>query len=229
VSSARLDRIRELHHEWERVVRALPATAFREPSALPGWTRGHLCTHLARNADGLGNLLSWAETGVEKPMYGPGTARDDDIEAGSRRSAEQIVADVVDSGQRLTDRIAGASAATWSAPIRHRLGQALTGADILALRLVETTIHLADLDAGHDFSSATGLLGDQFDTVVTALMTVSPYEAPSFRLTDGTHTWIFGEGGELVTGKPETVLAWLTGRDDGSALSGPVPKFGSLI
>src|ERR1022692_5071277 len=29
----------------------------REPSLLPGWTRGHVLSHPARNADGLGNLL----------------------------------------------------------------------------------------------------------------------------------------------------------------------------
>ena len=37
----------------------------REPSRLPGWSRGHVLTHLARNADGLRNLLIWARTGIE--------------------------------------------------------------------------------------------------------------------------------------------------------------------
>lgn len=86
MTTAALDRIRELHDEWGRVAEAMPAAAFGEPSALPGWTRAHLLTHLARNADGLGNLLTWAETGVERSMYGPGNARDDDIEAGSGRA-----------------------------------------------------------------------------------------------------------------------------------------------
>src|SRR5215472_17296509 len=38
----------------------LTDAAAREPSLLPGWTRGHVLTHVARNADGLGNLLRWA-------------------------------------------------------------------------------------------------------------------------------------------------------------------------
>jgi maleylpyruvate isomerase len=37
----------------EQAVSALPAEAVAEPSALPGWTRGHVLTHLARNADAL--------------------------------------------------------------------------------------------------------------------------------------------------------------------------------
>ena len=39
------------------------------PSLLPGWSRGHVLTHLARNADGAVNLLTWARTGVETPQY----------------------------------------------------------------------------------------------------------------------------------------------------------------
>ena len=36
----------------------------RGPSLLPGWTRGHVLTHLARNADGGTRLLGWARTGI---------------------------------------------------------------------------------------------------------------------------------------------------------------------
>ncbi len=214
---------------WARVAGALPAAAFREPSALPGWTRAHLLTHFARNADGLGNLLTWAETGVEQSMYGPGTARDDDIEAGARREAEEIVADVIASGRRFEEQAARAAEAAWSAQIKHRLGQLLTGADLLTLRLAEATIHLVDLDAGHDFASATGLLGEHLDAVVSALIRVSPHEVPSLRVSDGTHTWTLGDGGELVAGSPGAVLAWLTGRGDAESLTGPVPDFRSLI
>ncbi|BBC38326.1 hypothetical protein SGFS_096200 [Streptomyces graminofaciens] len=53
----------------QEAVDALPPHAVAEPSALPGWTRGHLLTHLARNADALVNLLTWARTGVRTPMY----------------------------------------------------------------------------------------------------------------------------------------------------------------
>ena len=207
----------------------MPDTAFGEPSALPGWTRAHLFTHLARNADALGNLLTWAETGVEQSMYGPGNARDDEIEAGAGRAPAQIVADLVASGKRLTDHAARLPDEAWSARVRHRHGGELTGADVLTLRLSETTIHLADLDAGHDLGSATALLGDHLDTVVATLIRMCPRPLPSFRLTDGVRTWTLGDGGELVTGTPGAVLAWLTGRGDSSALSWPVPEMAPLI
>jgi maleylpyruvate isomerase len=36
----------------------LPDRAAREPSLLPGWTRGHVLTHIARNAEGGTRLLN---------------------------------------------------------------------------------------------------------------------------------------------------------------------------
>ncbi|WP_406640662.1 maleylpyruvate isomerase N-terminal domain-containing protein [Amycolatopsis sp. WGS_07] len=229
MTTTALERLRELHDEWARVAEAMPETAFGEPSALPGWTRAHLFTHLARNADALGNLLTWAETRVEQSMYGPGNARDDEIEAGAGRAPAQIVADLVASGKRLTDHAARLPDEAWSARVRHRHGGELTGADVLTLRLSETTIHLADLDGGHDFDSATALLGEHLDAVVATLIRMCPRPLPSFRITDGVRTWTLGDGGELVTGTPGTVLAWLTGRGDSSALSGPVPEMAPLI
>ena len=36
---------------------ALSDEQLRGPSLLPGWSRGHVLSHIARNADGLSNLL----------------------------------------------------------------------------------------------------------------------------------------------------------------------------
>ena len=43
--------------------------AFAKPSGLPDWTRAHVLTHVARNADAMVNLLTWARTGVPTPAY----------------------------------------------------------------------------------------------------------------------------------------------------------------
>ncbi|MEU8615746.1 maleylpyruvate isomerase N-terminal domain-containing protein, partial [Actinoplanes sp. NPDC048791] len=56
----------------ERLIRTaegLEDSAMSAPSALPGWTVGHVLTHVARNADAYTNLLTWARTGVETPAY----------------------------------------------------------------------------------------------------------------------------------------------------------------
>src|ERR671930_1390843 len=74
----------------EESVAVLTDAQARAPSGLPGWSRGHVLTHLARNADALVNLLTWARTGVETPMYASGEQRNADIEAGAGRSAEEL-------------------------------------------------------------------------------------------------------------------------------------------
>ncbi|TDB70584.1 maleylpyruvate isomerase N-terminal domain-containing protein, partial [Micromonospora sp. KC721] len=52
-----------------RTAETLDAQAVGAPSLLPGWTRGHVLTHLARNADGFVNLLTSARTGERIPQY----------------------------------------------------------------------------------------------------------------------------------------------------------------
>jgi maleylpyruvate isomerase len=94
----------EVSHSLDRLAAAadrvlVTATALsdaqaREPSLLPGWSRGHVLTHIARNADGLRNLLIWARTGAETPMYASAESRSADIEAGAGRPAAELAADV---------------------------------------------------------------------------------------------------------------------------------------
>src|SRR5450631_874300 len=60
------------------------------PSNLPGWSRGHVLTHLARNADGMRNVLLAARTGVAVPMYPSRDLRDADIVAGATRPASVV-------------------------------------------------------------------------------------------------------------------------------------------
>jgi len=55
------------------------------PSALPGWTRRLLLAHVASNAQAIGRLLTWANTGVETPTYASPTHRAADIELGASR------------------------------------------------------------------------------------------------------------------------------------------------
>ena len=50
------------------VVAGLSEAALRGPSLLPGWTRGHVATHVARNAEACLNLLHTAATGETRPM-----------------------------------------------------------------------------------------------------------------------------------------------------------------
>jgi maleylpyruvate isomerase len=77
------------------------------PSRLPGWTRGHVVCHVARNAEGLVRLLHWARTGIETPMYPSAEARVADIEAGAGRPLDEQLDDVRNTGAAFAAATAG--------------------------------------------------------------------------------------------------------------------------
>ena len=118
------------------------------PSRLPGWTRGHVLTHLARNADGFANLLTWARTGNETPMYPSEAARARGVEEGAARPAAQITADVQVSAAALAAAAQHLPAPAWDALVARR-GDTFPARQIPPRRLAELEIHHVDLDAGY--------------------------------------------------------------------------------
>lgn len=191
----------------------------REPSALPGWTRAHVVAHLARNADALVNLLAWARTGVETPMYSGPEQRDGDIERGAKLPAAELRADLLRAGERFATRVAEMPAEAWQGEVRTRQGRLIRGAEVLWMRSREVWVHQADLGTGITFDSFPAdflveLIGD-----VTGSMT-----GLSVRIEAGEHTWTAGDGSPTVSGTPAAVAAWLTGRSAGDDLHGARPE-----
>ena len=227
---ALLDGVRVLHDEWALVAAGLTEAELRAPSALPDWTRAHVVTHVARNADGLLNLLTWARTGIEKPMYPSAEVREQEIEDGARRGAAEIIADVVAAGEKFLEYADTMPDDTWAAEVRNRTGTAIAGSVVARMRLSECAIHLADLGLGYDLVRAIGLVSPLVDDLVEHAIFTRSAHLPAISLVgieeDGTrHEWAMGAApGPTVTGSSADVLAWLTGRTDGSALDGDVPQ-----
>src|ERR1700735_2707093 len=91
----------------------------RRPSRLPGWTVGHVLTHIARNADSLVWRLEGAARGELRDQYvGALEQRTSDIETGAARPAPELVRDVRQSADAVARVMAGLSAAAWDAPSR---------------------------------------------------------------------------------------------------------------
>ncbi len=121
----------------------------RQPSLLPGWSRGHVLTHLARNADGLRNLLVWARTGVVTPQYPSQQARDDAIEAGAGRAAAELVADLAETAAAFRAEAAAMPAGAWQVSVHGVRGRGHPAWYTLSRRLSEVEIHHVDLAAGY--------------------------------------------------------------------------------
>jgi maleylpyruvate isomerase len=196
----------------------------REPSLLPGWTRGHVLTHIARNADGMVNLLRWARTGTQTPMYASAESRRADIEAGAGRPAADLAADVRSSAAAFAAEAAVMPGDAWAAQVRALNGPPFPALGVLDRRLSEVEIHHVDLAAGY----APGDWPDDF--VADALGRVAGSftgrdDAPCCLVwADGApHGYRIGpeSGGNppvVVHGPPAGLLAWLLGRDSGTGL-----------
>ena len=194
--------------------------AFAAPSALPGWSRAHVLTHIARDADAMINLLTWARTGIETPAYASTEARDADIAAGATRSPAQIRADVEESSDRLAVVAREMPEGAWSATVRTRQGGDLPAVAIPWLRAREMWIHAVDLDVGAAVADMPPpMLAEVVDDVVRG---IGPREGcPPLRLraTDGERTWALGDGsGGEVCGPLAELAAWVLGRSKGKQL-----------
>ncbi|TYB70402.1 maleylpyruvate isomerase family mycothiol-dependent enzyme [Nonomuraea sp. PA05] len=118
------------------------------PSLLPGWTRGHVLTHLARNADSYVNLLTWAKTGVRTPQYASREARAAEIEATARRPAARLLADVEDGAARFAAAVRDLPEHAWRAPVQGMRPPPHPAWYVLVRRLREVGFHHVDLGAG---------------------------------------------------------------------------------
>ena len=123
----------------------------RRDSLLPGWTVGHVLSHIARNADSLVNLATWARTGVRTPQYASSESRDADIEAGADRPIAEQVDDLVASADRLRESLAQVPETVWAVVIEWRGGGRKAAGAIPSARLTEVDVHHADLGLGYGF------------------------------------------------------------------------------
>lgn len=190
------------------------------PSLLPGWSRGHVLAHVARNADSHVNLLTWARTGVPTPQYPTVEARNAEIEAAAARPAPAHLADLEDSAGRLAAAIRDMPAEAWSAPVEGMRPPAHPAWYVLVRRLREVAVHHVDLGAGYRPS-------DWPDSFVRRELHDCRLSWPYERSTVSTII-LTGESGQrwenlgkgpAVQGAPADMLAWLTGRSHGEGVT----------
>lgn len=133
-------------------IAGLSPEQYAEASALPGWTRAHLVAHLAANADALRNLVRWAATGIETPMYASSDQRAQDIEDGSRRPPAELQDWFGTAAARLERDMAALSEEQWAAPVVTAQGRTVPAAQIGWLRAREVLVHAVDLATGLRFA-----------------------------------------------------------------------------
>jgi maleylpyruvate isomerase len=194
------------------------------PSALPGWTIGHLLTHVARNADAYTNLLTWARTGVETPAYATPATRGDAIEDGAGRPIAEQVADLREAHERFADAAAAMPAEAWTFFLPS------TGASAAVVpwaRLREVEVHHVDL--GREYTPENW--SDAFALRLLREIIGALEDFPLVLRPQGLeHTLTVGDpdGAPEISGPTRSIAAWLAGRSDGNDLTvspaGPLPE-----
>jgi maleylpyruvate isomerase len=190
------------------------------PTALEGWTLGHLFTHLARNADAMTGVVRAALQGGVTAMYPGGAAqREGDIQSGAGRPLDAQIADVRRSNADLESAWGQIPADVWETGLGERAYGLTTLADFVALRWREVEVHLPDLRMSgpnaptwHELSAE--YVDEEWRRLVPGL---------GKRIPDGTTVVLVprdrpssaaGSGPEvvMVRAHPTAILRWLFGR-----------------
>jgi maleylpyruvate isomerase len=119
------------------------------PSRLPGWTVGHVLTHLARNADSMVRVLVAAERGETIDRYEGGVdRRNAEIEQGAGRPAAELVRDVRTTIWQLEQ--AWSTQTRWDGRSRESPDREIPVTDLPFMRWREVEVHRADLGLGYE-------------------------------------------------------------------------------
>lgn len=205
-----------------QAVDALPDDALRDPSSLPGWSRAHVVAHVARNAEALTRLCTWARTGVESLMYADLEQRAAEIESSAQATAETLRAELRTTAAALDSALAALDDTTWSSQVRSALGRPMPATEVPWMRIREVWLHAVDLDVGAGMTDLPPEVVDALLDDATGLMsTREGCPAAVLAPTDREITWSLGPPGDAVEvrGAAAEVLGWLVGRGDGSALT----------
>ncbi|BBJ44592.1 maleylpyruvate isomerase [Streptomyces antimycoticus] len=221
-------------------VAALDDASLASPSELPGWNRGHVLAHLARNADALVNLLTWARTGQETPMYADTQTRDAEILRDAARPLTVHLDDLRTSATRFDAAVTALPPESLPYEVTLRGGIRESAAGLPLRRLAEVELHHVDLGIGYTVADLPATFVESQLSVLIRTRFAGRPDIPPLRLATGPgegdvrHTGrpaAPGESPVTVTGSPAALLGWLTGRTDGSGLScpnGPLPVLPAL-
>lgn len=195
--------------------RTLDGAGLAAASLCAGWTRGHVLSHIARNADAYVNLLTWARTGVETPAYAEGR-RDADIEAGAARPLAEQLDDLRASGERFAAAVEAMTTDNWAVTVRGRSGEPIHATSLVWARLREVEVHHVDLDAGYGPADWPAAFTTRLLHEITRTL---PGFSARLVAEDLGQTLTLGSPGPTVGGPGHAIAAWLIGRGDGNGLT----------
>ena len=193
-----------------------------EPSPLPGWTRGHVLTHIARNGDGLGNLLRGPyrrqDPHVREPGGAPGRHRGGRRALRGRPHRRRAGHRHLLAARRpaCPARPGRPRSRCWSAPPCPRAACWTGGCG----RWRSTTSTWPRVTGRADWPAE--FVADRLPEIAgrsrAGRTRRRACSSPTARIRRGAQGRTAARRRSAVHGPAATLLAWLTGRDDGSGL-----------
>lgn len=205
-------------------IESLSPEELAAPSLCDGWDRAHVVAHLAGSAKGMRNLVNWAVTGTETPMYESMEARNAEIDEWAALPPEQLKAKVREesaafssAAQQLRGELATEQVATLGGPI--------SAYNIPALRINEILIHHLDLDTLWELHEADmDALEDSLDLSVEIVQRNADAWPGVTLESDEGETYTIGDGATTLKGGRDALLGWLTrGLTEGVRCDGQIP------
>jgi maleylpyruvate isomerase len=194
---------------------ALSDEELAAPTALPGWSRRYLLSHVAANAEALRNLVHWASTGEERRMYVSSEQREADIAKGALLPVAELRAWIESSCQALAADLDALPEPAWDAKIITAQGLTRSASEIPWMRVREVYIHGVDLGAGTQWSDLPAeFLATLLDDVTARRSVTGGGPALAVTATDSRNAWeVAGTGPAIPVSAPLADLAaYLTGR-----------------
>jgi len=198
---------------------ALTNEDWRADSLLAGWTRAHIASHLAFQAQALAKMAHQLRE-TQEPVAWKSMQPDAVLNLGAQRNALALQEDLDQSSADLMNAFDLLDESHWKNQVQTSQGT-LPSQSLLLDRLNEIIVHHVDLVLGFEFT-------DVQPAVTRALLQWNLFRAmPRFtqiRLrinSDEGFSVAVGAGTKVtVRGSEAQLLAWLTGRKDSSGITG---------
>lgn len=152
---ADIDACRASHRRLLAALAPLDDGDFRSPSLLPGWTRGHVVTHLANKSTSLVWLYGAPAEGEIRRQFPIGYDYDLAADAGADRAAAELRSDLEQSFELVETAWDALGDGLWDQQGIVTPGLR-TVTEIVSRHLRDVEVHHVDLDIGYRVSDWPG-------------------------------------------------------------------------
>ncbi|GAA1128750.1 hypothetical protein GCM10009630_28230 [Kribbella jejuensis] len=214
-----LNDVRAIADQLLALTAGLDEDTARGDSVLPGWTRGHVITHLANFSEAMTRQVEEALQGRLIEVYDGGRpARDAAIESGAHRPAADLKTHLTQAVTTLMTSWEKVGPTDWPLPILHRNSNLAAG---LQATWRELTIHTSDLNLG--INPATW--SEDFCLHLLDFLRPRTPDNIHLILQSPTTTWENGTGEEVeLAGALTDLTAWYAGRPAPGPITGSTPE-----